>query len=51
MHQNMDVGTYGAEVVSYLIEQIQSELAWIRRLQRLVANAKSSHREIARRKV
>lgn len=48
--QKMDVGTYGGEVVRYLVEQIHSELTWIRRLQRLGANSKSSRGKIARRK-
>jgi len=48
--QRMDLGTYGGEVVRYLIEQIHSELGWIRRLRRLDATSKSSHREAARRK-
>ena len=47
----MDVGTYGGEVVRYLVEQIHSELTWIRRLHRLGANSKSSRGKIARRKV
>ena len=51
LRQNMDVGTYGGEVVRYLIEQIHSELTWIRRLHRLGANSKSSRAKIARRKV
>jgi DNA-binding PadR family transcriptional regulator len=51
LRQNMDVGTYGAEVVRYLIEQIQSELNWIRRLHRLAAKATNSHRKIARGKI
>lgn len=49
LQQNMDLGTYGGEVVRYLIEQIQSELAWIRRLHRLVPNTKSNHRKIGRK--
>ena len=49
--QNMDLGVYGGEVVGYLVEQIRAELAWIRRLHRLAATLKSSHREIAGRKV
>jgi hypothetical protein len=40
----MDLGTYGGEVVRYLIEQIHSELGWIRRLQRLGAASEGSHR-------
>jgi hypothetical protein len=48
--QRMDLGTYGGEVVRYLIEQIHSELGWIRRLRRLDATSKSSHREAARRR-
>jgi DNA-binding PadR family transcriptional regulator len=49
LEQNMDLGTYGGEVVHYLIEQIHSELAWIRRLHRLAASAKSSHHKIGRK--
>jgi DNA-binding PadR family transcriptional regulator len=50
LRQGMDLGTYGGEVVHYLIEQIHSELAWIRRLHRLAASPKHSHREIVGRK-
>ena len=50
MRQNIDLGIYGAEVVRYLIGQIESERAWIRRLHRL-ANPKSSRREVAGRKI
>jgi DNA-binding PadR family transcriptional regulator len=51
LRQNMDLGIYGGEVVRYLIEQIHSEQAWIRRLGRLAASSKSSPREMAGRKV
>ena len=51
LRQGIDLGTYGGEVVRYLIEQIHSELAWIRRLHRLGANLKHSHREIPGRKI
>jgi DNA-binding PadR family transcriptional regulator len=51
LQQHMDVGTFGGEVIRYLIEQIDSELAWIRRLHRLAANAKHGHREIVGRKM
>jgi DNA-binding PadR family transcriptional regulator len=50
LRQNMDVGMYGGEVIRYLIEQIHSEMAWIRRLHRLGAGSKSSHREMEGRK-
>jgi DNA-binding PadR family transcriptional regulator len=49
LEQNTDLGMYGGEVVRYLIEQIHSELAWIRRLHRLAASAKSSHHKIGRK--
>src|SRR5579872_1841797 len=49
LQQRMDLGTYGGEVVRNLIEQIHSELAWIRRLHRLAASAKSSHHKIGRK--
>lgn len=32
---NMDLGTYGAEVVRFIEGQIRSELAWIERLRRM----------------
>ena len=50
LRQSMDLGTYGGEVVRYLIEQIHSELGWIRRLHRLGAGAGGSHREMQGRK-
>jgi DNA-binding PadR family transcriptional regulator len=50
LQQNMDLGVYAGEVVGYLIEQIHSELAWIRRLRRLGANPKTSHPETTGRK-
>jgi hypothetical protein len=46
LRQSMDLGTYGGEVVRYLIAQIHSELGWIRRLHRLGAAPASGHREI-----
>ena len=49
LQKNMDLGMYGGEVVRYLIEQIHSELAWIRRLHRLAPSAKSSHRKTERK--
>jgi DNA-binding PadR family transcriptional regulator len=49
LQQNMDLGMYGGEVVRHLIEQIHSELAWIRRLRRLAPNKKSNHRKIGRK--
>jgi DNA-binding PadR family transcriptional regulator len=42
MRQNLDLGIYGGGVVRYLIEQIQSERAWIRRLGRLEGSSKTS---------
>jgi hypothetical protein len=51
MRQNVELGNYGGEVVRYLVEQIESERAWIRRLHRLGANPKSSRREVAGRKI
>jgi DNA-binding PadR family transcriptional regulator len=50
LRQSMDVGIYGGEVVRYLIEQIHSELAWIRRLRRLDTTSTLSRRELAGRK-
>jgi DNA-binding PadR family transcriptional regulator len=50
LRKNMDLGIYGAEVVRYLIEQIHSELGWIRRLHRIDTSSTDSHRETARRK-
>lgn len=35
LQTNMDVGTYGSEVVRFFEQQGQAELAWIERLQRL----------------
>jgi DNA-binding PadR family transcriptional regulator len=49
--QSIDLGMYGGEVARYLVEQIHCELAWIRRLHRLAANSKHSHREIGGRKI
>lgn len=51
LRQNMDLGIYGREVIRYLIEQIHSELAWIRSLHRSPGTPKSNHHETARRKV
>jgi DNA-binding PadR family transcriptional regulator len=51
LRRSIDLGIYGGEVVRYLIEQIHSELAWIRRLHRLVASPRSGHREVAERKI
>ena len=48
LQQKMDLGTYGGEVVRYLIEQIHSELVWMRRLRRLAPNTKSNHRKSGR---
>ncbi len=50
MRQNMDLETYGGEVVRYLIEQIESEREWIRRLHRLPEKPKH-HRKLAGRKM
>ena len=50
LRKSMDLGTYGGEVVRYLIEQIHSELGWIRRLHRLDAASEGSHREMQGRK-
>ncbi len=50
LRRGMDAGTFGGEVLRYLVEQIQSELAWIRRLHRLAANPKHGHSELAGRK-
>jgi DNA-binding PadR family transcriptional regulator len=36
LQANMDLGTYGGEVVSYLRSQFQAELNWIQRLRRIV---------------
>jgi DNA-binding PadR family transcriptional regulator len=51
LRQGIDLGMYAGEVVRYLIEQIHSELAWIRRLHRLAANPKHSLREIGGKKI
>jgi DNA-binding PadR family transcriptional regulator len=51
LRQSIDLGIYGGEVVRYLIEQIHSELAWIRRLHRLDTTSTNSHRVTAGRKV
>jgi DNA-binding PadR family transcriptional regulator len=51
LKQNVDVGIYGAEVVRCLMEQIQSERTSIRRLRRLAVKPKSSHREMAGRRL
>src|SRR5579863_9411947 len=37
LRENMDLGVYADEVVGYLIEQIHSERAWIRRVRRHAA--------------
>ena len=51
LQQSMDLGVYGGEVVRYLINQIKSELAWIRRLRLLMAKARKGDCETVRRKV
>ncbi len=48
LQQKVDLGTYGGEVVRYLIEQIHCELVWMRRLRRLAPNTKSNHRNVGR---
>lgn len=35
MKANLDIGTYGAEVIRFLSEQAQAELAWIAKLRRM----------------
>jgi DNA-binding PadR family transcriptional regulator len=50
LRQSMDLGIFGGEVVRYLIEQIHSELVWIRRLRRIETTSTNSHREPAGRK-
>jgi hypothetical protein len=42
MRLNVDLGIYGGEVIRYLIEQIESERGWIRRLSRLGASPKKA---------
>jgi DNA-binding PadR family transcriptional regulator len=51
LRQQMDLGMYGGEVVRYLVEQIHSELAWIRRLRRPTTKPRKEHREAVGRKV
>src|SRR5580658_257091 len=51
MRQNMDLGTYGGDVVGYLIEQIHSERAWIRHLRQLGVSPRNSRSETTRRKI
>jgi DNA-binding PadR family transcriptional regulator len=51
LRKSMELGIYGGEVVRYLIGQIHSELAWIRRLYRLGAAPEGGHREMEGRKV
>ena len=51
LRQQMDLGMYGGEVVRYLVEQIHSELAWIRRLRRLTPELKKDRRKTVGRKV
>jgi DNA-binding PadR family transcriptional regulator len=50
LQQGMDLGVYGGEVVRYLIEQIHSELAWIRRLRRFDTTSTKNQRETGGRK-
>lgn len=40
LQAQMDLGVYGGEVVGFLKERIQSELAWIRRLGPMAASEK-----------
>jgi DNA-binding PadR family transcriptional regulator len=40
LHEKMDLGMYGGEVVGFLKERIQSELAWLRRLGRMAGSEK-----------
>jgi hypothetical protein len=40
----MDLGVYGAEVVAFQRRQIETELAWIRRLHQL--NSKQNRRDL-----
>jgi DNA-binding PadR family transcriptional regulator len=51
LRNSMDLGTYGGEVVRYLIEQIHSELGWIRRLGRIETNPRSSRHQMTGRKI
>jgi DNA-binding PadR family transcriptional regulator len=51
LRKSMDLGLYGGEVVRYLIEQIHSELGWIRRLHRLGNASAGNHRETEEKKV
>ncbi|MGA8491669.1 MAG: PadR family transcriptional regulator [Terriglobales bacterium] len=51
MRQNMDLGIYGGEVVRYLIDQIESERAWIRRLHRFGAISNNSRPKVTGRKI
>jgi DNA-binding PadR family transcriptional regulator len=51
LREKMDLGIYGDEVVRYLIEQIHSELGWIRRLRRLRVNPRNGNRETVGRKL
>lgn len=51
MRQNIDLGIYGGEVVRYLIEQIESERAWIRCLRRLGASPRNGRPETVGRKI
>ena len=45
---NLNVGTYGGEVVRFFSEQAQAELAWIARLRRMQKNkARDEHHSAA----
>jgi len=51
MQENLNLEMYGGEVVRYLIEQIHTELVWVRRLHRLAARTKDHRRGVEGRKV
>lgn len=44
---NMDVGTYGAEVVRFFAEQGRAEIAWIERLRRMAKQKPRGHTSAA----
>jgi DNA-binding PadR family transcriptional regulator len=50
LRNSMDLGCYGGEVVRYLIEQIHSELGWVRHLRRIEANPRNSRPQMTGRK-
>jgi DNA-binding PadR family transcriptional regulator len=51
LRNSMDLGTYGGEVVRYLIAQIHSELGWIRDLRRIESNPRNSRPQMTGRKI